>query len=169
MSYDAQAAPAAPQPSNRFVFGLTLDQVDALGRLTGILIANGDVISIGRTAPLDEQTMPTLGEAIYDAGYAVRSILAQVEEQRLGPPVGLRAPSPAFPHDLHNSLRETHAVARLLRTALRLPDAAHTLPGISAALHHLLGRLMLDLEAAVEAPLEPAEEAGHQAAVPVDA
>lgn len=94
MSHDTEvaSAPVAPQNPDRLVFGLTLDQVDALGRLTGILIANGDVISISGAGPLDSRTMPTLGEAIYEAAYAVRGILDQIEAQRLALPTDPIAP-----------------------------------------------------------------------------
>ena len=73
--------------SGRLVFGLSLDQVDALDRLIRIIAAHGDVISAGVAAHLDERSLPALGDAIYDAANEVRSILDQVGEQKLEKPV----------------------------------------------------------------------------------
>ncbi|MBN6150466.1 hypothetical protein JR065_08940 [Xanthomonas sp. AmX2] len=70
----------APDP---VVFGLTLDQLDTLDRLVRTIAAHGDMIATGAGACLDAQTLPALGDAIYDAARAARGILDQVGEQRL--------------------------------------------------------------------------------------
>ncbi len=70
----------APDP---LVFGVTLDQLDILHRLVRTIAAHGDVIAIGAGASLDVQTLPALGDAIYDAAIAARHLLEQVGEQRL--------------------------------------------------------------------------------------
>ena len=73
----------------RFTFGITLDQVDALDRLIQTISAHGDVVAAGHAAELAGQTLPLIGQAICDGAAAVRSILDEVEAQRLG-----RAPRP---------------------------------------------------------------------------
>jgi hypothetical protein len=81
-------SPAAPEASDtadqRFAFGITLDQIDALDRLIQTICAHGDVVTAGHTAELSGHTLPLMGQAIYDAAVAVRTLLDQVEAQRLG-------------------------------------------------------------------------------------
>jgi hypothetical protein len=68
---------------NRFVFGITLDQADALDRLIRTITAHGDIIAAGTAPYLDPRTLPALGEAIYTAARAARGILDQVGTQAL--------------------------------------------------------------------------------------
>ncbi|MBN6152753.1 hypothetical protein JR065_20700 [Xanthomonas sp. AmX2] len=80
--------------ADSIAFGITLDQFDALDRLVRTIAAHGDMIATAAGARLDAQTLPALGDAIYDAARAVRGILDQVGEQRLaGAAVGTRAPA----------------------------------------------------------------------------
>lgn len=83
------AAPVSPEVSGtedeRFAFGITMDQVDALDRLIQAISAYGDVVAAGRTAELADHTLPLMGQAIHDAAAAVRAILDAVEAQRPGP------------------------------------------------------------------------------------
>jgi hypothetical protein len=82
---ESAAAPDVPDAaSERFAFGVTLDQIDALDRLIQTICAHGDVVAAGHTAQLSGHTMPLMGQAIYDAAVAVRTLLDQVEAQRLG-------------------------------------------------------------------------------------
>ncbi|MBB4125823.1 hypothetical protein GGR77_001094 [Xanthomonas translucens] len=69
--------------SNRFVFGITLDQADALDGLIRILAAHGDILAAGTAPYLDPRTLPAMGEAIYTAARAARGILDQVGAQAL--------------------------------------------------------------------------------------
>ncbi|MCF8795324.1 hypothetical protein [Xanthomonas campestris] len=66
------------------VLHLTLDQRDQLDRLLRTLIAHGDVIAMSKPECLEAQTLPTLGQAIFDAANAVREMLEQRAEQRPG-------------------------------------------------------------------------------------
>ncbi|MDV2453620.1 hypothetical protein [Xanthomonas hortorum] len=59
------------------VFCLTLDQIDHLDRLMRTIAAHGDVIAMSAPQCLHAQTLPTLGQAIFDAANAVREILEQ--------------------------------------------------------------------------------------------
>ncbi len=59
------------------VFCLTLDQIDRLDRLLRTIAAHGDVIAVSARDGLAAQTLPTLGEAIYEAAQAACEILEQ--------------------------------------------------------------------------------------------
>ena len=82
---ETDAAQGLPgEAGARFAFGVTLDQIDALDRLVQTLSACSDVMAAGTTAELAEGTLPQLGQAACDAAIAMRAILDQVEDQRLG-------------------------------------------------------------------------------------
>jgi hypothetical protein len=84
-SAESTAAPEVSYTADqRFAFGVTLDQIDALNRLIHTISAHGDVVATGHTAELAHHTLPLMGQAIYDAALAVRTLLDQVEAQRLG-------------------------------------------------------------------------------------
>ena len=82
---------AAGANTGRFIFGVTLDQIDTLERLIQTISAHGDVVSSSDMADLAEHTLPMLGYAIFDGAVAVRDILGEVKEQRLG-----QGPRPRF-------------------------------------------------------------------------
>jgi hypothetical protein len=88
------ASADSPQPygarGERFAFGITLDQIDALNRLIPTILAHGDVVACSRGAELAKDTLPRVGQAIYDGMEAVRAILLDVEAQPLGHPRGAR-------------------------------------------------------------------------------
>ncbi|MBB3344873.1 hypothetical protein [Luteimonas sp. RC10] len=83
----------------RFVYGMTLDQMDALDRLVQTLTAHGDVIASGND-DLADDTLPALGMAIIDGTDALRAILEQLDDQRLTPGrrqrSGVREARPAY-------------------------------------------------------------------------
>lgn len=87
--------------NERFAFGITLDQIDALNRLIQTISAQSDVVACSRAAGLADDTLPQVGQAIYDGMEAVRAILHEVEAQKLGPRPGLG-----------NGVGETRAVYR---------------------------------------------------------
>lgn len=68
----------------RYVFGLTLEQVDALHRLIDLISAHADLVTATRGADLAAPTLPVVGQAIFDGAGAVREIIRQTESQRLG-------------------------------------------------------------------------------------
>lgn len=82
MPEDEEDAPDTAD--ERFAFGITVAQIDAIDRLLQTMSAHGDVVSTGRTAELADGTLPQLGQAIFDAASALQDILDQVETQRLG-------------------------------------------------------------------------------------
>ncbi|WP_407353280.1 XAC0095 family protein [Luteimonas sp. R10] len=108
---DDAVAAATPEVSDtaaeRFAFGITRDQVDALDRLIQTISAHGDVLAAGHAAELANPTLPLMGQAIRDGAAAVRALLDEVEAQQLGqaprprPGVGeergVYGAGPAFP------------------------------------------------------------------------
>lgn len=64
-------------------FGITVDQVDQLNSLLGTVTANGDMLAVSGAKPVHAQTLPTLGDAIFNAALAMRKILDQVDRQKL--------------------------------------------------------------------------------------
>jgi hypothetical protein len=86
----AQSAEVSGATGERFAFGITLDQIDVLNRLIPALSAHGDVVACSRGAELASDTLPRLGQAIYDGMEAVRAILLEVGAQRLGHERGSR-------------------------------------------------------------------------------
>lgn len=69
--------------TRRLVYGLALDQFDALDRSLRMIAAHGDVLASVPAADLAPGTLPVIGQAIHDEAGAVRSVLDQVESQRL--------------------------------------------------------------------------------------
>ncbi|MEN5116801.1 hypothetical protein ABE488_05635 [Luteimonas sp. TWI662] len=100
----ARAAEAFDVPDD-FVFGVTIDQADALDRLVQTLMAHGDVLASGHEGDLADATISTLGLAISEGADTVREILEQVQEQQLHAPsrpaTGVREPRPAYGAALH--------------------------------------------------------------------
>lgn len=70
--------------ADRYVVGVTLDQVDAFDRLIQAMAAQGDVVASSDTTELATHTLPVLGHAICEAADAARGLLDRVETQRLG-------------------------------------------------------------------------------------
>ncbi|UNK41354.1 hypothetical protein MNO14_10215 [Luteimonas sp. S4-F44] len=118
----AEDAPAATSfgqctDGEPFVFGLTTDQADALGRLLQTIAAHGDVIASDHADDLADDTLSTLGLAISEGADDARVLLDQIETQRLGvasrPIHGVEEPRPRYGAGVaHLAHRRTH-----LRTA----------------------------------------------------
>lgn len=68
---------------SELIFGITLAQMDALGRLCGSISAVSDVVGNSDTAELADHTLPVLGQSMLDATDALRDMLDQIERQRL--------------------------------------------------------------------------------------
>ncbi len=101
----AEDAPAATSfgqctDGEPFVFGLTTDQADALGRLLQTIAAHGDVIASDHADDLADDTLSTLGLAISEGADDARVLLDQIETQRLGvasrPIRGVEEPRPRY-------------------------------------------------------------------------
>ncbi|KLJ01308.1 hypothetical protein [Luteimonas sp. FCS-9] len=64
-------------------FGISLDQVDRFDSLIRLIVAQGDVLSSVDPRQLEADSVPALGDAIYEAGVALRTLMEQVGEQAL--------------------------------------------------------------------------------------
>ena len=80
------AAAAMPDDADgRYLFGMTLEQVDTLNQLIDMIVAHGDVVTASHDAELADHTLSLLGHAIFSDARAVREIIRQLESQRLNP------------------------------------------------------------------------------------
>jgi hypothetical protein len=86
---EPEVAEAMPgDAAGRYLFGMTLEQVDTLNQLIDMIVAHGDVVTASHDAELADHTLSLLGNAIFGDARAVREIIRQVESQRLGPARG---------------------------------------------------------------------------------
>ncbi|WP_407353722.1 XAC0095 family protein [Luteimonas sp. R10] len=67
----------------RFVFGVTLDQMDELDRRLDMITAHGDVVFSVEEADLAIGTLAMVGHAVFDDARAAKAIIEQVTSQRL--------------------------------------------------------------------------------------
>jgi hypothetical protein len=87
LGVDAEPEAAEEVPGNageRYIFGMTLEQVDTLNRLIDMISAHGDVVIASHEAEFADHTLSLLGDAIFNDARTVREIIRQVESQRLG-------------------------------------------------------------------------------------
>lgn len=68
------------------IYGATIDQMDRLAQLLNTLSATGDMLAIAGDPPMDDATLPTLGDAVFTAALAAREIVHEIGEQRLVAP-----------------------------------------------------------------------------------
>ena len=80
---ESDAAAMPDDADGRYLFGITLEQVDTLNQLIDMIVAHGDVVTASHDAELADHTLSLLGHAIFSDARAVREIIRQVESQRL--------------------------------------------------------------------------------------
>jgi hypothetical protein len=68
---------------DRLAFGVTVDQIDQFNSLLRTITANGDMVAVSSPQAVHAQTVPTLGEGIFNAALAMRDVLDQIGEQKL--------------------------------------------------------------------------------------
>jgi len=91
----AGAEPAAEEPvpdeaGARYLFGVTLDQLDEINLLLGMVRAHGDVVIASHEAEFADHTLSLVGHAIFCDAQKLRDILRDVNDQRLRPARGTR-------------------------------------------------------------------------------
>jgi hypothetical protein len=84
------AEPVMAEADNRFLFGVTLDQVDEINLLLSSLRALGNVVTCSDHAELSDVTLSIMGDAIVRDVEKLRDINSDVNAQRLGPPYGMK-------------------------------------------------------------------------------
>ena len=115
---DAKPEAAEAMPSDaggRYLFGMTLDQVDTLNQLIDMIVAHGDVVTASHDAELADHTLSLLGNAIFGDARAVREIIRQVESQRL-----------SLTRSSHTGVSEEQGVYHTGRARLPADSVAHS-------------------------------------------
>ncbi len=88
---DVEPETAKEKPDDadgRYLFGVTLDQIDRLNRLLSMISTHGDVVVASDDAKFAKHTLSLLGDAICNDVEMVREVIHEVESQRLGPACG---------------------------------------------------------------------------------
>lgn len=108
--YDFNASP-------RMLFGVTLDQVDALNLLLDTIRAYADAVSAEDMADFAEGTLSRLGHSIFDRAGEALALLGEIQDQ----------PLPDAPHVPPSSVGETRVTYRVSGVACDA-DAVRPLP-----------------------------------------
>ncbi|MBD8900179.1 hypothetical protein [Rhodanobacter sp. DHG33] len=69
----------------RYLFGVTLDQIDAINLLLDMIRAHGDVVIASDDAEFADHTLSLIGHAIFCDAQKLRDIISDVNAQWLGP------------------------------------------------------------------------------------
>ncbi|GAE51425.1 hypothetical protein DK27_16310 [Xanthomonas arboricola pv. pruni] len=67
-----------------FTFGVTLQQIDQFHTPLRTITAQSDMVAVCSGKPLDATSLSVLGESIFNAARAVRGVVDETYEQRLG-------------------------------------------------------------------------------------
>jgi len=109
---------------SRYLFGVTLDQVDELNLLIDMIRAHGDVVINNNDAEFAEYTLSVLGHAIFCDADKLRDIIHDVQSQRLrearGPQTGVG---------------EERAAYHVERAYLCVDSASHAAGSVVESLH----------------------------------
>jgi hypothetical protein len=84
------AEPVRAEAGNRYLFGVTLDQLDEINLLLSSLRALGNVVTCSDHAELSDVTLSIMGDAIVRDVEKLRDINRDVNAQRLEPPHGTK-------------------------------------------------------------------------------
>ncbi|MEQ7421294.1 hypothetical protein ABQE70_17330 [Xanthomonas campestris pv. campestris] len=68
---------------DHFTFGVTVEQIDRFHTLLRTITAQSDMVAVCSGKPLDVTSVSILGESIFNAARAVRSIVDEIDTQRL--------------------------------------------------------------------------------------
>ncbi|MDQ1120498.1 MULTISPECIES: hypothetical protein [Pseudoxanthomonas] len=112
-----QAKPYDFNASPRMLFGVTLDQVDALNLLLDTIRAYADAVSAEDMADFVEGTLSRLGHSIFDRAGEALALLGEIQDQ----------PLPDAPHVPPSSVGEPRAMYRVSGVACGA-DAVRPLP-----------------------------------------
>jgi hypothetical protein len=84
------AEPLMDEAGSRYAFGVTLGQIDEINLLIDMLRAHGDVVAANDAAEFADQTLSTVGNAIFSGANKLREIVLDLEAQRLDAARGSR-------------------------------------------------------------------------------
>ncbi|AGG89435.1 hypothetical protein LRK24_09260 [Rhodanobacter denitrificans] len=108
------AEPVTDEAGNRFLFGVTLDQVDEINLLLSSLRALGNVVTCSDHAELSDVTLSIMGDAIVRDVEKLRDINRDVNAQELEPS-----------HRTKPGVREEWATYLALPACLPMGSASH--------------------------------------------
>ena len=115
---DAMAPEAAEEGADstgaRYVFGVTLDQIDELDMLINMIRAHGDVVIANDDAEFADHTLSMVGHIIFCDAEKLRDIIGDVSAQGLGPARGTRT-----------GVREERAIYHALPARLPMASTLH--------------------------------------------
>lgn len=77
------AATAAASPSAAYPFGATLAQIDRFHQLLRTISAHSDMVTVCSGAQMDDASLSTLGEGIFNAAHEARVLVDAIYTQRL--------------------------------------------------------------------------------------
>jgi hypothetical protein len=106
------AGPVMDEAGSRYVFGVTLSQIDEINLLIDMLRAHGDVVAANDEAEFADHTLSTVGNAIFSGANKLREIVLDLEAQRLDSARGSRT-----------GVREERATYRVLPARLSMGGA----------------------------------------------
>ncbi|WP_379654038.1 hypothetical protein [Pseudoxanthomonas sp. UC19_8] len=121
------AAPDDLADAPRMLFGVTLDQIDALNTLVETIRAYADAVSAEGMADFAEGTLSRLGHSIFDRASEALAFLGEIQDQ----------PLPDEPRVSPFSVREAPASYHVQRAAMDR-DALPTLPVLTSLAPGLL-------------------------------
>lgn len=81
----AKAPELTDAAGKQLLYGMNLDQVDALDRLVNVITAMGDVFVMG-SADLRKESLSALGDVVFDGAFEIRGILDTIYTQKLTTP-----------------------------------------------------------------------------------
>lgn len=84
------AEPAMDEAGNRYLFGVTLNQLDEINLLLDSLRAHGNVVTCSDHAELSDVTLSIMGDAIVRDAQKLRDIIIDVNAQALELPHGTK-------------------------------------------------------------------------------
>ncbi|WP_449428893.1 XAC0095 family protein [Rhodanobacter umsongensis] len=84
------AKPVMDEAGNRYLFAVTLDQIDEINLLLESLRALGNVVTCSDHAELSDVTLSIMGDAIVRDVMKLRDIIDDVNAQELEPPHGTK-------------------------------------------------------------------------------
>src|SRR6185437_7423960 len=84
------AEPMMDEADHRYLFGVTLDQLDEMNLLLSSLRALGNVVTCSDHAELSDVTLSIMGDAIVRDVEELRDIVSDVNAQELQPPNGTK-------------------------------------------------------------------------------
>jgi hypothetical protein len=106
--------PVMEEAGNRFLFGVTLNQIDEINLLLESLRAHGHVVTCSDHAELSDVTLSIMGDAIVRGAQKLRDIISDVNAQELEPARGTRT-----------GVREERATYHAGRACLPAGHASH--------------------------------------------